>query len=128
MRDANPLDHVHFYDDLDSPEKRKLRPGQISAMVAGAFEDTRVRVYCRRADPTHCAAVHEAFEGWVRRRFGGAVETSTPSKPRGGGGGGGGGRPEGGPMTAPAAGKRSLFGAPPSAARGGAPPPQRPRV
>lgn len=82
MSNRNPLDHVHFFDYLESKEKRKLRPDQISSMVVAAFEEKRLRVYSRNPDPAYVAAVHQAFESWVRRRFNGSVATSTPAKPR----------------------------------------------
>jgi len=82
MRNRNPLDNVHFYDYIGSTEKRTLKPEQISSMVAASFEEKRLRVYSRDPDPRYIAAVHEAFESWVKHRFGGAVTTSTPSKSR----------------------------------------------
>lgn len=81
MKNRNPLDNVHFFDYLESMEKRKLRPDQISSMVVAAFEEKRLRVYSRNPDPTYVTAVHEAFENWVKFRFGNAVKTSTPAKP-----------------------------------------------
>lgn len=82
MRNLNPLDNVHFYDYIGSTEKRTLKPDQISSMVASSFEEKRLRVYSRDPDPRYIAAVHEAFESWVKHRFGGAVTTSTPAKSR----------------------------------------------
>lgn len=82
MKDRNPLDNVHFYDYIGSTEKRTLKPDQISSMVAASFEEKRVRIYSRVAEPRYIAAVHEAFENWVKSRFGGTVTTSTPAKSR----------------------------------------------
>lgn len=78
MKDRNPLDQVHFFDSLDAIEKRKLRPEQISSMVVAAYEERQLRVYTRNSDPHHVAAVHEAFERWVKERL--SVQCSTPAK------------------------------------------------
>jgi len=104
MKDDNPLDHVHFYDYLESNEKRKLRPEQMSSMMMHDFEEKRLRVYSRNADVRYASlahgrglarfrltlqllslnryvhAVHEAFEQWLRRMFGSSAITSTPAK------------------------------------------------
>ena len=80
MKDDNPLDHVHFYDYIESNEKRKLRPEQMSSMMMHDFEEKRLRVYSRNADPRYVHAVHEAFEQWLRRMFGSGAITSTPAK------------------------------------------------
>lgn len=80
MKNTNPLDHVNFFDYLDSNEKKKLKDSQISSMVVANFEDRRLRVYSRKGDTEHVHAVHDAFRSWVRNRFGSAVETSTPAK------------------------------------------------
>ncbi|KDD74334.1 hypothetical protein H632_c1392p0, partial [Helicosporidium sp. ATCC 50920] len=82
MRDSNPLDRVHFFDDLESTEKRALRPHQITSMLAANFQETSLRVYSRRDDPAAVLAVKEAFQNWVSQRFGGHVECSTPLKSR----------------------------------------------
>jgi hypothetical protein len=66
-----------------------------------AAQEKSLRVYSRNASPQHVRAVHEAFESWIRSRFGSKVSTSTPCKPplpppprppaqQAGGGGGGG--------------------------------------
>ncbi len=80
MKNDNPLDHVHFYDFIESNEKRKLRPEQMSSMMMHDFEEKRLRVYSRNADVRHVHAVHEAFEAWLRRVFGSGAITSTPAK------------------------------------------------
>jgi HD superfamily phosphohydrolase len=80
MKDDNPLDHVHFYDYLESNEKRKLRPEQMSSMMMHDFEEKRLRVYSRNSDVRYVHAVHEAFEGWLRKMFGSGAITSTPAK------------------------------------------------
>lgn len=41
MRHQNPLDCVHFYDYLESTQKRPLRTSQISAMVSPVFQVRR---------------------------------------------------------------------------------------
>ncbi|KAG7671643.1 putative Deoxynucleoside triphosphate triphosphohydrolase SAMHD1-like protein [Nannochloris sp. 'desiccata'] len=81
MSNKNPLDNVHFYDYIGDPNKRKLRTDQISSMVVSAFQEKRIRLYSRNADPKVITALHEAFESWLRYRFGGHVEASTPAKP-----------------------------------------------
>jgi HD superfamily phosphohydrolase len=81
MSNKNPLDNVHFYDYIGDPNKRKLRPDQISSMVVVAFQEKRIRLYSRNADPKVITALHEAFESWLKYRFGGHVEASTPAKP-----------------------------------------------
>lgn len=45
------------------------------------WQEKTLRVYSRNACPKHVKAVHEAFECWLRSRFGSKVTTSTPSKP-----------------------------------------------
>lgn len=45
MRNLNPLDSVHFFDNLESVSKRALRTDQISLMVAPVFQ---VRVWEKR--------------------------------------------------------------------------------
>lgn len=45
MRNLNPLDSVHFFDNLESVSKRALRTDQISLMVAPVFQ---VRVWEQR--------------------------------------------------------------------------------
>ncbi|KAL4422624.1 hypothetical protein ABPG75_008821 [Micractinium tetrahymenae] len=80
-RDKNPLDSVHFFDHLGATEKRKLRPDQISSMVVASYQEKTLRVYSRNACSKHVQAVHEAFECWLKTRFGSKVTTSTPSKP-----------------------------------------------
>eukprot|EP00887_Chlorella_sp_A99_P000318 scaffold13.g318.t1 len=77
----NPLDSVHFFDSLEGSEKRKLRPDQISSMVVASFQEKSLRVYSRNSSPEVCAAVHAAFDAWVRQRFNGRVATATPCKP-----------------------------------------------
>lgn len=72
-RDKNPLDSVHFFDHLGATEKRKLRPDQISSMVVASYQEKTLRVYSRNACPKHVKAVHEAFECWLRSRFGSKV-------------------------------------------------------
>ena len=81
MRNKNPLDSVSFYEYIGDTNKRKLRPDHVSAMVVSTFEDKRIRVYSRNADPKVITALHEAFEAWLKHRFGGHVEASTPAKP-----------------------------------------------
>jgi HD superfamily phosphohydrolase len=81
MSNKNPLDNVHFYDYIGDPNKRKLRPDQISSMVVAAFQEKRIRLYSRNADPKVITALHEAFESWLQYRFNGHVEASTPAKP-----------------------------------------------
>jgi HD superfamily phosphohydrolase len=81
MSNKNPLDNVHFYDYIGDPNKRKLRPDQISSMVVAAFQEKRIRLYSRNADPKVITALHEAFESWLQHRFNGHVEASTPAKP-----------------------------------------------
>jgi HD superfamily phosphohydrolase len=80
MKDDNPLDHVHFYDYIESNEKRKLRPEQISSMMVHSFEEKRLRVYSRNSDYKHVDALHEAFEVWLSKTFGKQAVTSTPAK------------------------------------------------
>ncbi len=80
MKDDNPLDHVHFYDYIESNEKRKLRPEQISSMMVHSFEEKRLRVYSRNSDYKHVNALHEAFEVWLSKTFGNQAVTSTPAK------------------------------------------------
>lgn len=80
MRDRNPLDQVHFYDYIESNEKRKLRPEQISAMVVQNFEEKRLRIYSRNSDMKYVNALHEAFEEWLKKRFGSKAVASTPAK------------------------------------------------
>lgn len=80
MKDSNPLDHVHFYDYIESNEKRKLRPEQISSMMVHNFEEKRIRLYSRNPDVTYVNALHEAFEDWLNRTFGSQALTSTPAK------------------------------------------------
>lgn len=80
MKDDNPLDHVHFYDYIESNEKRKLRPEQISSMMVHSFEEKRLRVYSRNSDYKHVDALHEAFEVWLNKTFGNQAVTSTPAK------------------------------------------------
>jgi deoxynucleoside triphosphate triphosphohydrolase SAMHD1 len=46
MQDRNPLERVHFYDVLESREKRKLKPADISSMVVASFEVGRVVLFC----------------------------------------------------------------------------------
>lgn len=80
MKDRNPLDHVHFYDYIESNEKRKLRPEQISSMVVQNFEEKRLRVYSRNPDYKYVNALHEAFEEWLGKTFGTKAVASTPAK------------------------------------------------
>lgn len=80
MKNDNPLDHVHFYDYIESNEKRKLRPEQISSMMVHSFEEKRLRVYSRNSDYKHVNALHEAFEVWLNKTFGKQAVTSTPAK------------------------------------------------
>lgn len=41
MRNLNPLDSVHFFDSLESTQKRVLRTNQVSSMVAPVFQVRR---------------------------------------------------------------------------------------
>jgi len=81
MSNKNPLDNVHFYDYIGDSDKRKLKADQITTMVIPTFQEKRIRLYSRNADPKVITALHEAFESWLRFRFNGHVEASTPAKP-----------------------------------------------
>lgn len=44
-------------------------------------QEKSLRVYSRNASKQYASAVHEAFESWLRSRYGSQVSTSTPCKP-----------------------------------------------
>lgn len=50
-------------------------------MVMAAYEEKRLRVYSRDPDPKYVAAIHNAFDSWLKCRFSGNVVCSTPAKP-----------------------------------------------
>ena len=81
MKNKNPLDSVHFYDEAGATTKRKLRQDQITQMAVQSFEERRLRLYSRNSDPNVVAALHQAYINWLKDRWGGAVEASTPAKP-----------------------------------------------
>ncbi|KFM24211.1 Deoxynucleoside triphosphate triphosphohydrolase SAMHD1-like protein [Auxenochlorella protothecoides] len=80
MRNLNPLDSVHFFDSLESTQKRVLRTNQISSMVAPVFQENTLRVYSKNSAPEVVQAVQDAYDAWLVKRFGGKVQTLTPSK------------------------------------------------
>ena len=49
--------------------------------IAASPQENTLRVYSRSSAPEVVSAIHQAFESWVKERFRGKVNTSTPAKP-----------------------------------------------
>lgn len=78
MKNQNPLDNVHFFDNFDSQHKYSMRKNTVSPMYPDVFQERKLRAYSRDGSPEHVAAVKHAFEMWVKKMWNDTVVTSTP--------------------------------------------------
>lgn len=69
MGRKNPMDVVKFFDDWDDETAfvGSSRPGH--SLIPRYFQDRKLRIYSRRSDEKHVAALDEAFRKWNQRNI-----------------------------------------------------------
>mmetsp|Transcript_42824 Transcript_42824/g.128549 ORF Transcript_42824/g.128549 Transcript_42824/m.128549 type:complete len:548 (-) Transcript_42824:301-1944(-) len=83
MKDKNPLDNVHFFDDFDDTLPRKISNRDALHMQPTVFQEHSLRVYSRNRDLEVMAALHEAFSAWKDKYLGRlSLNFATPAKAR----------------------------------------------
>ena len=69
MKNKNPVDSVHFYQDYSSDTKFTIPKEKVSLLIPDVFLERKVRVYSKSDLQEDVAAVDAAFAAYQQREF-----------------------------------------------------------
>mmetsp|Transcript_4202 Transcript_4202/g.5198 ORF Transcript_4202/g.5198 Transcript_4202/m.5198 type:complete len:87 (+) Transcript_4202:1113-1373(+) len=65
MKDANPVDNVHFFAQWTDREHFSIPKQRVSLLIPDDFSEQYIRVYCR--DPEKVLDVQVAFRQYAKK-------------------------------------------------------------
>ncbi|KAA8499083.1 Deoxynucleoside triphosphate triphosphohydrolase SAMHD1-like [Porphyridium purpureum] len=66
MRQKNPVDHVHFFQNWDSKSSFQVDRAKVSYLLPTQFEEKTIRLYSKKSDPDSVDAAKRAFRRFIR--------------------------------------------------------------